>query len=132
MTIIKSHILQFFCLTMSIFMFGMIIFSYVYEESEKYKSIISAIVVSLVLLLASTLTIKYNKQCIIIKLFLFEKIINIMDIKEINYGGVPEVCRIITDYEIFYMPVLLTRKKVKKLFEQIKNINPNVRIFFKI
>ena len=132
MTIIKSRILQFFCLTMSILMFGMIIVSYLCEEGEKYKSIISAIVVSLVLLLASTLIIKYDKQCIMIKLFLFKKIIYIMDIKEINYGGVPEVCSIITDCEIFYMPVLLTRKKVKKLFEHIKNINPNVKIFFKI
>lgn len=55
-----------------------------------------------------------------------------MDIKEIGYAGVPEVCSIITDDEIFYMPVLLTRKKVKKLFEHIKSINQNIEIFFKM
>ncbi len=132
MTIIKSRILQLFFVTMAIFMLGMVIVSYLYVESEKFKIMIGCFVLSLILLVASTSIIKYDNRCIIMKLFLFEKIIDIMDIKEIGYAGVPEVCSIITDYEIFYMPVLLTRKKVKKLFEHIKNINPNIEIFFKI
>lgn len=73
MTIIKSRILQLFFVTMAILMLGMVIVSYLYVESEKFKTMIGCFVVSLILLIASTSVVKYDNHCIIMKLFLFEK-----------------------------------------------------------
>lgn len=130
MTIIKSRILQILLILMSIIMFAFSVFSYFYIEDDKYLCIADGAFLGILLSSISTFRIEYNEEIIIMKLCILKKVIKIKGIKEIDYSGIPDLCRIDTSQGVFYMPVVCIKKKVKKLIGYIKYINPEVRIFF--
>ena len=128
MTIIRSRILQIFMLLVSITMFAFSVFSFFCIEDDKYLCIIDGIFLGILSLVMSTAHIQYNDEIMFYKLWVFKKQINLQGIKEIDYTGIPYLYMLHNYRDIFYLPVLLNRKKIQKLIELKKYINPNVEI----
>lgn len=116
---------------MSFCMGAFSVFSFFCIEDEKILCMLCGIGLGFLFLILSTFRIEYDDSKISMKLYAVKKVIEIREIKEIGYSGIPNVCCINTCSEIFYMPTLFMKRKLEKLFKYIENINPDVRIYFK-
>lgn len=128
MTIIRSRVLQILLILMSITMFLFSVISFFYIEDDKYLCIADGVFLGILFLVISTGHIKYDDEIILYKLWVVKKQINIKGIKEVNYSGIPNLFMLYNYRDTFYLPVLWNKKKVKKLIEFIKYINPEVEI----
>ena len=112
----------------SIVCFAFAFVSLIYIEDDKYLCIANGLFLGALFLLISTGHVEYNDEIILYKLWVLKKQIYIREIKEINYGWLSCQYMLYDGQDMFWLPALWTKKKVKKMFEHIKRINPNVQI----